>query len=94
MAEIGEKITLDKQGGTGGTDAVYAVNNDATLPAILPPTRPGYIFGGYYTGTNGSGTQYYSAGGVPQKYFGTGITPLYAKWTQWLTVTASGDSTA
>ena len=61
------------------------------MPTITPPTRTGYIFGGYYDETNGSGTQYYNADG-------TGVTgrtwntaddgTLYAKWTaDYVTVT-------
>ena len=59
---------------TGLTDGYY----------ITIPTKTGYDFGGYYTGTGGSGTQYVNASGacVNNLYYNNAsdIT-LYAKWT-------------
>lgn len=41
-----------------------------------------YIFGGYYTSTGGSGTNYYTKEGVSAKNWDkTSATTLYAKWT-------------
>ena len=52
------------------------------MPSITKPTRTGYTFGGYYTGTNGSGTQYYNAnGGSARSWDKASTTTLYAKWT-------------
>ena len=50
---------------------------------ITKPTKTGYTFGGYYTGTNGSGTQYVDANGtfINNIYQTTGNKTLYAKWT-------------
>lgn len=51
---------------------------------ITKPTRTGYTFGGYYTGTNGSGTQYVNANGVTVNNMYSTVakdTTLYAKWT-------------
>ena len=50
---------------------------------ITKPTKTGYTFGGYYTGTNGSGTQYIDANGkcINSIYKVAGNTTLYAKWT-------------
>ena len=54
----------------------------SAMPPITPPTRSGYTFGGYYTGTNGSGTQYYTADGSSARTWNlTSATTLYAKWT-------------
>ena len=50
-------ITLDPQGGTGGDGSKTATFGSAT-PTVNIPGRNGYSFGGYYTGKNGSGTQY------------------------------------
>lgn len=59
-------VTLSKQNGSGGTDTIYQkyntgwyTNSGATtsLVSVSKPTRTGYDFGGYYTGTNGTGTQ-------------------------------------
>ncbi len=74
-------LTLDRQNGTGGSSTATATYN-ATVPNISVPTRAGYTFGGYYTGTNGSGTQYYNASGTGLKTWTTdGSATLYAKWT-------------
>ena len=74
-------VTLDKQEGTGGSNSVTATYNSA-MPSMTKPTRTGYTFGGYYTGTNGSGTQYYNAnGGSTKNWDKTSATTLYAKWT-------------
>ena len=90
-------ITLDKQDGSGGTDYIYEVydngyylNNDGTnemttsTNGITIPSRTSYNFEGYYTGTNGSGTQYIDASGnitnnALNNYFSDSGT-LYAKW--------------
>ena len=77
---IAYKVTLDKQGGSGGTDAywykyntvsngVYYYTDAGCTTAlnnytITKPTRAGYTFGGYYTAKNGGGTQYVDANGV------------------------------
>ena len=74
-------LGLDRSGGTGGTAAVTGRVGEP-LPRIVPPTRTGYSFGGYWTGPNGTGTQWYDASGT-----GLGIGPslpnatLLAAWT-------------
>ena len=95
------KVTLDKQGGTGGTSEYYYQYNTKgkcyyyTTSAlstcidssdgqhITVPTRTGYTFGGYYTGKNGTGTQYVNASGlaINNLYKTVGNRTLYAKWT-------------
>ena len=64
--------------GTASVNATYG----STMPSITPPTKKGYTFGGYFTETNGSGTQYYYASGNGYRtcYLTSPIT-LYAKWT-------------
>jgi uncharacterized repeat protein (TIGR02543 family) len=81
-------ITFDKQGGTGGSDTVTATYGAALYDA-LAPTNAGYLFGGYYTGTDGNGTQYYGAtmNKVKTSYDTAGDITLYAKWTEGYTVT-------
>lgn len=94
------KVTLDKQGGTGGTDAYWYKYNssetcyyfadagltkcidDSNGQNITVPTRTGYTFGGYWTGKNGTGTQYVNASGltINNLYKTTGDRTLYAKW--------------
>ena len=75
-------VTLDRQGGSGGSGSVTAVYGD-DMPAITRPSRTGYTFGGYFSGTNGSGTKYYNADGSSAKKWDiTDATKtIYAKWT-------------
>lgn len=64
--------------GTGEVEATYG----AALPAISVPSKTGYIFGGYYTGENGTGTQYYNENGVGLiNWAEAANTTLHAKWT-------------
>ena len=78
----GTGITLDKQGGTDGSDDVLGIY-DQTLPSITIPTRSGYIFNGYYEGPNGQGQQYYNANGVSSYVWDTydETATFYASWT-------------
>ncbi|MBQ6285698.1 MAG: InlB B-repeat-containing protein, partial [Bacilli bacterium] len=56
---------------------------NSTMPSITVPTKYGFTFGGYYTGYNGTGTQYYTAAGASARSWDlTSVTTLYAKWTQ------------
>ena len=84
MAWNNYTITFDKQGGSGGTDSVSIAYNTATgsYPSITLPTRNGYTFTGYYTGTEESGTQYYdSAGNGVRPWQIASNTTLYAGWS-------------
>ena len=73
-------VTLDNQEATtAGTTSVTATNGQP-MPSITVPTKTGYTFGGYYSGTNGGGTQYYTASGASARTCDlTGATTLYAK---------------
>ena len=74
-------VTLNKQSGSGGTNSVTATYGSA-MPSATMPTRTGYTFGGYYTSTEGGGTQYYKADGSSAKNWAVASnTTLYAKWT-------------
>lgn len=72
-------ITLDIQGGTGGTETVSATYGSA-MPTITVPTREGYLFDGYYDQTGGKGTKYYNADGTNVKNWDKENATLYAKW--------------
>ena len=76
------RVTLNSQSATtAGTTSVTATYGSA-MPAITKPTKTGYSFGGYYTATNGGGTQYYTAAGASARPWDkTAATTLYAKWT-------------
>lgn len=75
-------VTFDAQGGNGGTASISATY-DSAMPSITIPTRTGYTFEGYWTETNGGGTQYYTASGVSARDWDkTFETTLYAKWSR------------
>ena len=73
-------VTLDQQGGNGGTSSVTATYGSA-MPSITVPTRTGYTFGGYYTASDGMGTRYYTGSGTSAKIWDrANAMTLYAKW--------------
>lgn len=74
-------VTLNKQGGSGGTDSVEATYGEP-LDTIEVPTKSGYIFNGYYKYKEGSGTQYYVADGTSaiSSWSETDDRELYACW--------------
>lgn len=77
-------IAFNKGGGDGGTSSENA-RYGQPMPAITPPTRTGYTFGGYYTESGGEGLQYYTASGASARNWDIDATSLYttlyAKWT-------------
>ena len=75
-------VTLDKQGGTGGTGSIKTTYGSA-MPSITLPTKTGYNFDGYYDAQSG-GTKYYNANGSSARNWDKApdITiSLYARWT-------------
>lgn len=75
-------VTLNNQGATTAGTASVTATYGLAMPSITKPSRTGYTFGGYYTGTNGSGTQYYKEDGLSAKTWDIrSNTTLYAKWT-------------
>ncbi len=74
-------VTLNKDGGTSGTNSVNATFG-ATMPTATAPTKAGYTFGGYYSQINGGGTQYYTTAMASANVWNiAAATTLYAKWT-------------
>ena len=74
-------ITLDPQNGES-TSTITATYGSAMPKLNTLPTRDGYTFGGYYTETNGDGTQYYKADGSSAKNWNIAEDKtLYAKWS-------------
>ena len=55
-------VTLNDNGGSGGSGTVSATYG-SPMPAITLPTKDGYTFNGYWTGTTTRSTQYYKADG-------------------------------
>ena len=87
-----QTITLDRNSGTTGSTTATATYNCSSLTGYTAPTRTGYTFGGYYTGSGGTGTLVINTSGVLQAnvsgYTGTSgywtsttARTLYAKWT-------------
>ena len=78
-------VTLDNQSATTpGAASVTATYNEA-MPSIAAnlPAKTGYAFGGYFSETNGGGTQYYNADGTSAHIWDVDAASptLYAKWT-------------
>lgn len=74
-------VTLDLQGGTGGTSRVTATYGQR-MPSATIPKKAGYDFNGFYTGLNGAGTQYYSSTMSSSRSWDIASdTTLYAYWT-------------
>ena len=72
------KVTLDQQGGRGGTTTITATY-DSAMPTITVPSKFGYTFEGYY---DSSGTKYYNANGTSARNWDKDSTAtLKAKWT-------------
>ena len=75
-------VTLNNQGATSGGTAQVTATYDSAMPSATMPTKTGYTFGGYYSGENGAGTQYYTAAGASARTWNIAAdTTLYAKWT-------------
>ena len=77
-------VTLNPQGGTNGTAKVTATYGKAmpTGEKTVAPTRAGYTFEGYYSSTNGNGTQYYNADMTSKRTWNkeASSATLYAYW--------------
>ncbi|MEG0756551.1 MAG: InlB B-repeat-containing protein, partial [Oscillospiraceae bacterium] len=80
----GQRITIimNPQGGSGGTLQID-VESGTKMSNIVPPTRWGYDFAGYWSAASARGTQYYNAQGAPTvaNCDFTQNTALYAHWT-------------
>lgn len=73
-------VTLDAAGGIGGSTSVNATFDEA-MPSIAIPSQSGYIFKGYYSGTDGTGTQYYDENGSSTNSWNIAApTTLHAYW--------------
>ena len=83
-------VTLDPQGGTDGTTSVEATYGEE-MPEATMPQREGFTFGGYFTETNGGGTQYYNADGSSTRSWDIKEPKtLYAKWIQQYVIVGNG----
>ena len=84
-------ITLNGNSGTGHTASVKATYGVSTLPSITNPTRSGYVFAGWFTGTGGTGKLLIDIDGSLQpglsgytdadgNWIGTSNINVYAAW--------------
>ncbi|RIX59622.1 hypothetical protein D3P08_05665 [Paenibacillus nanensis] len=92
-------ITLDPQGGSGGTASV-SVNYGGKLPlGITLPERAGYAFQGFYANDDGTGEPYYNRDGVrvfAGNWSNASVSSIYAHWSLIIpieTIHVSGDNT-
>ena len=77
-------VTLDNQSATTAGESSVTATYGAAMPSIAAnlPEKIEYTFDGYYSATNGGGTQYYNADGKSAHVWDIdGETTLYAKWT-------------
>ena len=76
-------ITLNNQGATTAGTTEVTATYDAAMPAITPPEKDGYTFGGYWGAPGGGGPQYYNADGSSAATWlnENASYTLYAKWT-------------
>lgn len=75
-------VTLNVNGGTGGSPASVTATYDSDMPKLTSvPTRAHYTLAGYYDAQSG-GNKYYNADGTSAKVWDkTSNTTLYAHWT-------------
>ena len=76
-------IALDGQSATTHTQTSVTMTFDAMCPSVTVPSRTRYIFIGYFTETDGAGTQYYDKDGnglLKWQISDGSVTTLYAHW--------------
>ena len=78
------RVTLGKNGGTGG-DSVVTVIKGQSFPKRTMPTKSGYKFGGYFVSASSKTGQCYNADGTgtASMKWTTGGTPtIWALWNR------------
>ncbi len=95
------KVTLGKNGGTGGDNYVTATYGQPMPTPRTAPTLSGYTFGGYWDTLaldekgNPKGKQYYNANMKSVRNWDKASTAtLWAKWTNKVTLGKNGGTTA
>ena len=71
-------VTFDSNGGTGSMDQ-QTIENSGTLTASTM-TRDGYVFAGWNTAADGSGTFYPDGAAITATSEDKGLVKLYAQW--------------
>lgn len=80
-------LTLDKNGGTGGGTQTMNVGQATAISTSITASRSGYKFLGWNTKSNGTGTNYAPGDSITL----TSAKTLYANWSNYYTVTYSGN---
>ena len=78
------RVTLGKNGGTGG-DSVVTVTKGQSFPKRTMPTRAGYKFGGYFVSSSKKTGQCYNKDGTgtaSMKWSTGGSPTIWALWTR------------
>ena len=93
-------ITLERQGGTGGSASVTATFDSKTLTGWTAPTRAGYTFQGYFTAATGGNRVISSVGSLESNVSGytdaagnwirTSAPTLHAQWSQIVNLNRNG----
>ncbi len=77
-------ITLDKNGGNGGTSHIKIPKikgKTSAMPPAIAPTKEGFDFKGYYINQEGNGQQYYSSSMSSYRNWNLNSDKtLYARW--------------
>ena len=80
------RVTLGKNGGTGG-DSYVTCTKGQPMPKRTMPTKSGYAFAGYWTTVNAGGVKYYNADGTSAHTWDrSGNVTLWAKWEKAVSV--------
>lgn len=85
--KIGYTLSYDANGGTSAPASVTQYDNQTFTITNSEPTQSGYIFSGWNSKADGTGTNYTSGGSISI----TQNTILYAKWTRVYTITYNGN---
>lgn len=80
-------LTLDKNGGTGGGTQTVNIGQATAISTSITASRSGYKFLGWNTATDGSGDNYQPGDNITL----TGAKTLYANWSNYYTVSYSGN---
>ena len=76
------KVTLGKNGGSGGDNYVTCTKGQP-MPKRTMPTKAGYFFDGYWNTTGAGGVKYYNSDGTSAHAWDkSGNVTLWAKWVK------------
>ncbi|MBR2293136.1 MAG: InlB B-repeat-containing protein, partial [Clostridia bacterium] len=75
-------ITFNMQGGSGGTTEVTVKHGQTSFSGLVPPTKAGYTFNGYYAQMNGGGKRWFDEDMAEEVPDTTANATVYAYWTE------------